>query len=175
MLTFANTAGYTLSSGSAGSLTLDNTGGTIGGQIIIQAGSNSIDAPLVISNSAAFISITGSGSLDLPGNISQTGGSHSLSLSSSDGTGLLSMDGSNIFTGGVYVNSGTLLLNGASALDPGSALTIGTSVPESIPSVILSAVAAPSANLSPVPEPGTMALLAVAALWSALGCYRFKR
>jgi hypothetical protein len=48
-LTFYDTAGYTLSAGGSGSLTLDNTGGTIGGQIILLSGTHSIAAPLAIS------------------------------------------------------------------------------------------------------------------------------
>jgi autotransporter-associated beta strand protein len=162
-LTFNSSASYTLSSGSGGSLTLDNTGGTIGGQIIVLSGSHSISAPLIISNSAAYISLAGSGSLDISGDISQSGGSHSLSLSSPDGSGMLSLDGSNSFSGGVFVNSGTLILNGASALAQGSTLVIGTTVPASTPSLIASPSAGPSLSLAPVPEPGTLLMLVVGA------------
>jgi autotransporter-associated beta strand protein len=175
-LTFANSAGYTLAPGTSGngSLTLDNTGGTNGGQIIVLAGTHSITAPLVISNSAAYVALVNSGSLDISGDIGQTGGSHSLSLSSSDATGVLSLDGTNTFTGGVYVNSGTLVLNGASALLPGSALVIGTTVPASLPSVLSSPVAAPSVNLAPVPEPGTLTLFTVCVVAMGMGLRRRK-
>jgi autotransporter-associated beta strand protein len=176
-LTFANSAaGYTLTPGASGngSLTLDNTGGTIGGQIIVLSGTHSIAAPLIISNSAAYVSITSGGSLDISGNISQAGGSHSLSLSSSDASGVLSLDGANSFSAGVYVNSGTLILNGASALAPGSGLVIGTTVPPLVPSVISSPVAAPAPNLAPVPEPGTLALFTVCAALIGFGLWRRK-
>jgi autotransporter-associated beta strand protein len=173
-LAFTNTAGYALTTGTSGngSLRLNNTGGTIGGQIIVSAGSNSIAAPLIISNSAAYVSISGSGSLDLSRAIS---GSHSLSLSSPDATGVLSLDGTNTFSGGVYVNSGMLILNGAPSLSPGSGLTIGTTNPPSVPTVLLSPVNGAALNLAPVPEPGTLSLFMFAALGSAVACYRFLR
>jgi autotransporter-associated beta strand protein len=182
-LTFANSAaGYTLTPGASGNgtLTLDNTGGPSfngngGGQIIVLSGTHSIAAPLIISNSAAYVSIVSGGSLDISGNISETGGSHSLSLSSSDASGVLSLDGSNSFSGGVYVNSGTLILNGANALAPGSTLVIGTTVPPSAPTVLAVPSAAPAPSLAPVPEPGTLTLFGVVALWSAVACYRFSR
>jgi autotransporter-associated beta strand protein len=175
-LTFANSAAsYTLTPGAAGSLTLDNTGGTIGGQIIVLSGTHSIAAPLIISSSAAYVSITSGGSLDISGNISEANGSHSLSLSSSDATGVLSLDGSNSFSGGVYVNSGTLILNGAASLAPGSALTIGTTSPPSTPSVLASPAEVPSVSLAPVPEPGTLTLFVIAVLFSTVACYRFSK
>jgi autotransporter-associated beta strand protein len=175
-LTFSNsTASYTLAAGNSGSLTLDNTGGTGSSQIIVWAGTHSITAPLTIANGPAFVSLINSGSLDISGNIGEAGGSHSLVLSSSDATGALSLDGSNSFSGGVYVNSGTLILNGAAALAPGSTLVIGMSSTASMPTVISSPVAAPTATLAPVPEPGTLTLFGVAALWSAIACYRFSK
>jgi autotransporter-associated beta strand protein len=180
LLTFASsTAEYTLTPGSNGSLTLDpapngNGGGTTGGQIIVLSGTHSIAAPLLISNSAAYVSITSGGSLDISGDITEAGGSHSLSLSSSDSTGVLSLDGTNTFTGGVYVNSGTLILNGASALLPGSALVIGTTMPASLPSVVSSPVVAPSVGLAPVPEPGTLTLLVFCAVAMGTGLWRRK-
>jgi autotransporter-associated beta strand protein len=167
-LIFSNSAAsYALTAGNSGSLTLDNTGGSGGSQIIVLAGTHSITAPLTIANGPALISLINSGSLDISGDVSEAGGSHSLSLSSSDATGVLSLDGSNSFTGGVYVNSGTLILNGASALAPGSTLVIGTTSPPSLPTVISSPVAVPTANLAPVPEPGTRSLFMVCA--AALG------
>jgi autotransporter-associated beta strand protein len=173
LLTFANSAAsYTLTAGSAGSLTLDNSGGTIGGQIIVLSGTHSIAAPLIISSSAAYVSITSGGSLDISGNIGQANGSHSLSLSSSDASGVLSLDGSNSFSGGVYVNSGTLILNGANALAAGSTLVIGATSPPSVPSVLASPAAAPRASLAPVPEPGTLTLFVVCATAMGFGLWR---
>ncbi len=169
-LTFANSAGYTLTAGSAGSLTLDNTGGSIGGQIIVLSGTHSIAAPLIISNSAAYVSIVSSGRLDISGNIGQSGGSQALSLSSSDATGVLSLDGSNSFSGGVYVNSGTLILNGAAALASGSTLVIGATSSPSVPSVISSPVTAPT--LASVPEPGTLTLFIVCVIAMGIGLCR---
>ncbi len=172
-LVFSNSAAsYALTAGNSGSLTLDNTGGSGGSQIIVLAGTHSITAPLTIANGPALISLINSGSLDISGNISETGGSHSLSLSSSDASGVLSLDGSNSFSGGAYVNSGTLILNGANALAPGSMLVIGATSPPSVPSVLASPALAPAATLAPVPEPGTATLFLVGAAVIGFGLWR---
>jgi autotransporter-associated beta strand protein len=158
---------YTLT---GGSLTLAGSTPTI----TVTGGSQEIASALVLSGTGSQISLTNSGSLDISGNISEAGGSHSLSLYSSDGSGLLSLDGSNSFSGGVYVNSGTLILNGASALAPGSTLVIGATVPPFTPSVIASPAAAPTASLAPVPEPGTLTLFVVCAVAISLRFLRRK-
>jgi hypothetical protein len=169
-LTFNNTNGYTLAPGSGGSLTFDNTGGTGDAQIIVLSGTHSILASLTLAGTNTAISAVSGGSLDISGNILDgSGGSSAITFSSSDGTGLLSLDGTNTFAGGLNVPSGTVILNGASSLLAGSSLTIGSVSGGG--SVILptAAVSRPAAaNLAPVPEPGSLALLAVALLGSAV-------
>jgi autotransporter-associated beta strand protein len=162
---------YTLT---GGSLTLAGSAPAI----TVTSGSQEIASALVLASSGVQISLVNSGSLDIGGTISDLSGSSSLTLSSSDATGILSLSGSNSFGGGVYVASGTLILNGANALLPGSTLTIGSGT-SSVGGVVLPQAVAPASqaapNLAPVPEPGTLALLATVALWSAIACYRFSK
>jgi autotransporter-associated beta strand protein len=172
-LSFMSSAGYTLTPGVSGngSLLLSNTGG-VPGMISVYGGSQSIAAPLTIAGTSTLIAISGSGSLGISGNIldGTSGTNASLTLSSSDGSGLLSLDGSNTFAGGVSVQSGTLILNGAASLAAGSSLVIGSAPSGSgmvLPSAVAFAPAAP-ADLAPVPEPGTSALLAAGVMLVAV-------
>ena len=56
----------------------------------------------------------------------------SLTLSSSDNTGLLTLSGTNGYSGGTTVQSGTLILDGASSLLAGSNLTISVATPAQV-------------------------------------------
>ena len=146
---------YTISAGSAGVLTL---GTSAGASIAVVSGTNSISAPIVLAGSLA-VSTSSGASLQL-GNISQgTTVSAALSLS---GDGQLILSGTDSYTGGTTVNSGTLYVTNSSALADGTSLTVAAG------GVFIfdpSAAAAHSLAVSPgaiaaVPEPGTMALLA---------------
>ncbi|MGA2253320.1 MAG: autotransporter-associated beta strand repeat-containing protein, partial [Thermoguttaceae bacterium] len=119
-LTLNSTADYTLMAGNGGSLTLDNSGNPLGIQIDVLSGAHSITAPMIIANSAARVNLSGSSSLSISGNISQAGGSQSLTLTG-DGTGFVSLSGSNSYTGGTILSSGTLL-----AANPASLPSYGT-------------------------------------------------
>jgi autotransporter-associated beta strand protein len=89
------------------------------------------------------------------------------------GPGTLILGGSNTFTGSLDVNEGTVVLNGANALAAGSSLLIGST--SSLTS-LLSAQSIPASppspvNLAPVPEPGSLSLLAAAVI-AVLGFWR---
>ncbi len=74
------------------------------------------------------------------------------------GNGTLVLSGTNnTYTGGTVVEGGILVLESNGALADGSSLTIGAGAA----SIFAAAAAAPAASLtaSPVPEPGTLALL----------------
>ena len=90
-----------------------------------------------------------------------------------DGSGVLTLGGTNTYGGGTIVNSGTLVLNGASSLLAGSSLTIGTPGPGAVfsPPAVSTPAGNAGASLAPVPEPGTFVLLAIAAV-AGLGIWR---
>jgi autotransporter-associated beta strand protein len=178
-LTFNNSNGYSLVPGSGGSLTFDNTSGTGDAQIIVLSGTHSIAASLTLAGTNTAISSVSGGSLDISGSILDgSGGSSALTFSSSDGTGVLSLDGTNTFAGGLNVASGTVVLNGAGSLLAGSSLTIGSDpgyVFAARPQVVSSVLATPATSLTPAPEPGTLALLVAGAAAMAFGLWRRKK
>ncbi len=132
------------------------------GALAVTAGNQSIAANVTLGTASSPISITGSGSLNISGSVVDGDeGNASLTLSSSDGTGLLTLSGSNSYGGGTTVSSGTLVLDGAASLLAGSSLTIGSTTAGDVFSAPLAAHAAPA--LAPVPEPDSLALLLAAA------------
>ena len=91
-----------------------------------------------------------------------------------EGGGTLVLSGSGTYTGGTYVESGTLEATNRAAIADGTGLFVGanlarfgTVVPVDAGS---SSAVAPAA--APVPEPGTLALVAAAV---ALVSYRWRR
>jgi autotransporter-associated beta strand protein len=109
--------------------------------------------------------------LTIAGNMSESiSGSGSLLLNDA---GTLILSGSNGFTGGTVVTNGTLILTNNEALAGGSSLTIGDASAfaggpgDANPGAISSGLSAPlaaSPSITPVPEPGTLLLLAVGGL-----------
>jgi hypothetical protein len=73
-----------------------------------------------------------------------------------------------IYSGGTFVRDGTLIVETASSFPDGSSLTIGADA-----SSLFRRAGSP-AEPAAVPELGTLALL-LAAIWSAIACYRFSR
>jgi autotransporter-associated beta strand protein len=156
---------YTLN---GGTLTLNNGSGTA--TVLVTSSTQTIASALVLASSSSFQPDAAS-VLNLTGPIS---GSGALAL---DGSGELVLSGSNSYTGGTYVHSGTLIATANGAIPEGSSLTVGDgaaalfasiAAPESSPLV------ASSHEVVAVPEPGTIALL-LAALWSAAIYCRFRR
>ena len=97
----SSTTGYTLSGGSGGSLTLDNSGSTA--TITVTDGNHVISAPLILTAGLTVTPAT-SATLTISGNVSQTG-STALTL---NGPGILVLTGSNGYTGGTTISGGTL-------------------------------------------------------------------
>ena len=82
------------------------------------------------------------------------------------GTGTLMLSGTNTFTGGTTVENGTLILTNNEALADGSNPAVGDPALLSLFSGVIPAAAGEAAGANaavPVPEPGTLALLAGAA------------
>jgi autotransporter-associated beta strand protein len=101
------------------------------------------------------------------------------------GSGTLVLSGTNTYTGGTTVDGGTVILTNNEAIEDGTNLTIGNPaafipgpvVPGAVAAGTVAAslpTAAPQAAIAPVPEPGTLALLA-AVLGSAAVYRRLRR
>ena len=83
------------------------------------------------------------------------------------GPGEMVLSGTSSYTGGTNVNDGTLIVTNSGGIADGTSLNVGD------PSLLslLPAPAVPAAAVLPVPEPGTLALMAVAAI-AGLGFWR---
>jgi autotransporter-associated beta strand protein len=151
--------GYTLNGSGSNNLTLNNSGS--GATITVTGGSHVIHAPVVLAENLA---VSGSGKLTFDSSSSITGSGKSLTMSAGNATLILS--GSDSYSGGTFVNAGVLTVTNASAIADRTSLTVGHTA--SFAPVI------PSASVtSPVPEPGTWALLMASAAVTAR--YRKRR
>ena len=103
-LVFTSSDGYTLAAGTGGTLTL---GTAAGGSITVLGGTHMISAPLILAGSGDIAPASGT-QLTISGDISETGGSQSLTLSDA---GTLILSGSNSYSGGTVVTAGTLIVN----------------------------------------------------------------
>jgi autotransporter-associated beta strand protein len=166
----SNTAGYTLASGSAGSLTLNNS--STAAQIIVTGGSSGIAANVTLAGSLTVAPTTGT-TLTISGNIGESSpGTGSLLL---DDAGTLILSGSNTYTGGTTVARGTLIVTQSAALADGTNLTVGdssyfTPILQATTAATVTSPSQPSArivSIAPVPEPGSLALLGIGFLAAA--------
>jgi fibronectin-binding autotransporter adhesin len=170
-VTVASGAILAVNAGGVGEFT-NAVGGTgsIGGLV---AGIGGQGAPVAWSGGAILgIDATNApGGLTYAGNIGNTG-SGALGLAEL-GTGTLTLTGTNTYTGGTDVLGGTLIAASSNAID---ALGVGTNLSVGSASELAefgtafspiqpaSASAAASSGVAPVPEPGTLALLAAGAI-----------
>jgi hypothetical protein len=129
----SSTTGYGITQGSGGSLTLQGSGGAT---VSVLAGAPVINAPVHLASNTIF-SAAASTSLSMIGPID---GSGSLTMT---GSGKLILDGANTFNG-LAVQSGTVVINGASGLAIGSSLIIGST------SASNNVVALSAASVAPV-------------------------
>ena len=171
---------YTLAPGvsGSGSLTMANTG-TSPALITVTGGSQMISANVVLAGSLTIAPTAGS-TLTISGNMSEnTSGAGSLLLNDA---GTLVLSGSNGFTGGTVVANGTLILTNNEALAVGSSLTIGDASEfangsgDANTGAVSSGLSAPlvsAPSITPVPEPGTLVLLAAGTV--LLAAYRRRR
>ena len=184
-LTFASSSssGYTLTPGvsGSGSLTMASSN-TSPAQITVTSGSHMITANVVLSSSLDVTPT--SGTLEIDGNISENPPQSGMSLTL-NGADTLILGGSNSFTGGTVVESGTLILTNNEALAVGSSLTIGDASAfaggptgaGSDSGTVSSGLGAPlaaSPSITPVPEPGTLVLV-VAGVVAGLATWRRRR
>jgi uncharacterized repeat protein (TIGR03803 family)/autotransporter-associated beta strand protein len=161
-LVFNNSAaGYTLTCGSGGTLTLDNSTYSAGSQILVIAGSHAIIAPVTIAGGGLTISESNNSSLFIAGNVNDDNGAESLTLGG-DGTGELDLCGTNTYGGGTNVEAGTLVVMNPAALLDGSNVSVGAEAGSSFGAVETPARATDVATA--VPEPSTLALLGLSAI-----------
>ncbi len=142
---------------SAGTLQLGD--GTPGDDGSINSTSGVADNAALVFNLAgsqtASYAINGSGSL------------------SATGMGTLTLSGTNGYQGGTFVENGILIAANNEAIADGTSLTVGD--PTLFPAPVVPMPAASAAAISPVPEPGTLALLAGGAILIAISFRRRRK
>ena len=109
----SSSAGYTITAGSAGTLTFSNSGSN--SQLTVTSGSHILAAPVILAGGLTVTPSLGA-ALDIKGNISGSGGSQSLTIG---GPGRLQLDGSNTYSGGTTITAGTLAVSSAVNLGSG--------------------------------------------------------
>lgn len=115
-INFNSIYGYTLASGSGGSITLNN--GSNSAAINVAVSNQIIAAPISLASNATFT--VNNATLSVTGSISGAGG---LTIA---GNGSVSLGNSNSYLAATNVSSGTLIVNAAEALPATTALSIGT-------------------------------------------------
>ena len=184
-INFSNSnASYTIAQGFGGTLTLNGSNSVLGMATVAISGTQTISAPILLSSSAAFVP-DDSGQLILANNIGENTPGMALVLAASGAlqAGSLILSGTNnSYTGGTYVESGTLYVNNTGAIQDGSSLIVGAGGTFIYDPTAGGAANAPAVtekasdrSLAPVPEPGTLALLSVAGIVAATAVWRRRR
>ena len=143
------------------------SGGTAA--VAVLSGTHTISAPILLAGNVS-VNATSLGALVLSGSVGEATLGSSLSLS---GNGQLILSGTGSYTGGTFVEGGTLYMTSSTAIANDSNLTVGaggTFVFD--PSVtVTTATRGPAPAVEAVPEPGTLALL-IAGLVVGFGVWR---
>jgi autotransporter-associated beta strand protein len=152
------TTGYMLSPGTNGTLTLDNSGAAA--FLTVTSGRHAITAPLLLADTLD-VSVAASGSLTLSGGISEDNSNLSLTK---DGGGVLILSGTDTYNGDTTVVAGTLVLVSHTAIADGTNLIVGAggTLVFDRSSDTAATISTAASQASPVPEPGTIRLLAAA-------------
>ena len=168
--------GYVLSGSGSNTLTLNNSGN--GATITVTDGSHAINAPVILAEN---LTVTKGGtnawtlSFGSASSITDDGDGYSLTMSGTGG--MLILSGSDSYTGGTFVEAGTLVATNSEALPDGSSLTIGANATSVFgPTGTAAALAAsPAGSVAPVPEPDTLVLLLAGAMLAALAAWRQRK
>ncbi|VTR93771.1 Uncharacterized protein OS=Skermanella stibiiresistens SB22 GN=N825_07995 PE=4 SV=1: Autotrns_rpt: Autotrns_rpt: Autotrns_rpt: Autotrns_rpt: VCBS [Gemmata massiliana] len=129
-VTFDDTATLELSGGIALpatkslTLTLNGANGGSASKIINVAGSNTISGTLLFAGNEQITVATGT-SLTISGAISQSGGNRNLLTA---GSGVLTLSGTNSYTGGTFVNGGRLVVDGSIGTSSGAFVANGATI-----------------------------------------------
>ncbi|MGO9115563.1 MAG: carbohydrate-binding protein [Thermoguttaceae bacterium] len=159
-ITFNSTTAtsYTIAQGSGGSITLQ---GGSGAMVSVLASSDTISAPVHLAsnttfNAAANSTLTMTGSIDGSGSLTMTG------------TGQLTLNAANTFSGGLIVQSGTVVVGAAGGLLDGSSLIVGAAGAFNSPHVSsLAAALLDSPTEASVPATSTAE---ISCQFSVVGC-----
>ena len=122
--------------------------------IEVLQGSHAIDAPMVLGgNGVLDLSLCTAGTFTIAGNISEAAAGTGVLKVDADSTGTLLLSGTNTYSS-TEVLAGTLIVQQPYSLLDGSSLTVGNAA------AFAGAVVVGGQAATPVPEPGTLALLA---------------
>jgi autotransporter-associated beta strand protein len=129
-ITFNNANSYTITPGTGGALTIDDTGdaGGVNPQIVSALGSHSITAPINLAGGVNLV-VSDNASLSLSGNISGAG------PVVKSGGGLVSLTGNNSWTGDLVVLAGAAGLGTSTAASSGQ-IQIGDVTADTLPATI---------------------------------------
>jgi autotransporter-associated beta strand protein len=167
-LSFNNaTAGYAISGSST--LTMQLAGDRA--RAFVYAGSHSMSTPISLASGLDVTVLSATDSLTFSGPISNPTAQSIVKL----GMGTLVLSGSNSYTGGTVVSGGRLVVTTPNALLNGSSLTVGTAAAFAAPMVVDDVAGSSASSATAVAEPGSAALLAVGAMFLAMGCKRRRR
>ncbi len=162
LVTVTNSNGYTgPTSVSAGTLQL-------GDGLVGQDGSIDATSGATVGGGARLaFDLAGTRTVSYP-----IDGSGSLAMT---GPGELVLGGVDSYSGGTYVSSGKLVVTNPLAIRSGSNLTVGMASDFSPAPIVADSSVAGVASIAPVPEPGTLALLAAAAAIVVLRSVRRRK
>jgi autotransporter-associated beta strand protein len=166
MLGSSGTAGDPTLSGS-NSLTFSNTCNYSAATISVNDGTHAINVPAVLASNLVVTSTSSTPwtlRFGTASSITDNGAGYSLTMSASNGVLILS--GSNTYTGGTFVDAGTLIVTSSDAIADGTALILSANASTIFGGAAMSQTAA-------VPEPSTLALLSIAVCGVAI--YRSVR
>jgi autotransporter-associated beta strand protein len=158
--------GYgTVKLGDSGSLLVIGSGGIVAAssgslQVLLASGTLASSAPwtttvpLTFSSSALTNIDASNGTITLAGPLNGTGGFREI------GSGTLVLSGTGTYSGGTTVKSGTLIATSSEALPDDGNLSVGSGIGAFGAAIVPWPPVSAAAAASPVPEPGTPALLA---------------
>jgi hypothetical protein len=164
----SNTSYVILQGTGSMALTLTGTGGDSPAAVTVISGTHSVEAPILLGSNAAVTMYDPASSLSLNGGVSGMGG---LTLS---GSGTLILAGNDTYLGGTIVGGGNLYAENANALSVGSSLAVGSGATSLFGTFAMPVVpeteGQPGAvTVSPVPEPGTLAIVLTGAICCLAG------
>ena len=156
---------YTIAAGSGNWKLIANSGTANSATVTVSAGKQLISAPVELDSNMQVNTAVAASVLAISGDINGDG------TLVKAGPGTLILSGSDTYMGGTVVNAGTLIVASNAGLPNGTSLTIGAGGTLIFdPSQVITAqpTSAVTSEINPVPEPGTLTLLATAVCGAAV-------